>query len=374
MLEPIFNINDVLLIITIVVSLFLTLVQPIFPAKKRDNRILLAGFFLSLAISNTGVMLMWNQYIHSPTWLNWLIPYFYTTAVLIKGPALYLYVVSITDDNFRWKRRDLWHLGAIFCTWPLLIIFFIDAGAMRLENIAHLPVKDIVVHVLWYLLKIVPLCYFIAATARVRRYHQRLESQFSHVNDRSITWLYSLTISFIFAGVWSLMVTLLFDTFGLPIGVTDNYVSFILLLALCYYSLTHAQDVTATSIDADQPVTEAVDVKPLDTLTRQILQGVEEDKLYLNHTLNIEQFARAIGVSPRDVSYTINKVFGKNFFEFINFYRIEAAKRMLEDPAKAHLTVLDVLMEAGFNSKSSFQRFFKRFTGISPTEYRERHH
>jgi AraC-like DNA-binding protein len=89
--------------------------------------------------------------------------------------------------------------------------------------------------------------------------------------------------------------------------------------------------------------------------------------------LNIEQFAKNIGISARDVSYTINKVFGKNFFEFINFYRIEAAKRLLENADQTQMTVLEVLMTSGFNSKSSFQRFFKRFTGMSPTEYRERH-
>lgn len=373
MLEPIFNLNDILLIITIVASLLLVLIQPIFPAKKREERVLLGCFFLSLAISNTGVMLMWNQYIHSPAWLNGLIPYFYTTAVLVKGPALYLYVASITDDKFRWKPHHTWHGLAVFCSWPLLAIFQIDVNALRLENLIHQPTKDLVVHAIWYLLKIIPLCYFAAATLRVRHYHQRLESRFSQVNATSISWLYSLTISFVFAGLWSLMVTVLFDIFGLPIGVTDNYVSFILLLALCYYSLTHARNVTATSSEDDKETPENNEMKPLDALTRQILKGVEEDQLYLNHTLNIEQFARAIGASHRDVSYTINKVFGKNFFEFINFYRIEAAKRILENPEQAHLSVLDVLMSAGFNSKSSFQRFFKRFTGMSPTEYRERH-
>lgn len=372
MVTPIFNLNDILLIITIVASLVLALVQPILPAKKTNNRIVLAGFFLSLAISNTGVMLMWNEYIHSPEWVNGLIPYLYSVAVLLKGPALYLYVASITDDGFRWRTRDLGHLAVVFCVWPLLVLFDIDLRALRLQGVDTASQRDFVIHLIWYLLKIIPLAYFVAATVRAFRYHRQLESQFSDVDARSLTWLYSLAISCVFAGIWSLMVTVLFDAFGLPLGITDNYVSFILLLALCYYSLSHAQDVTATSEEYEEPAAEPVEQKPLDSLTRQILQGVEVDKLYLNHTLNIEQFSQAIGLPAREVSYAINKVFGKNFFEFINFYRIEAAKRMLEDPAQAHLTVLEILMGAGFNSKSSFQRFFKRLTGVSPTEYRER--
>jgi len=372
MVTPIFNLNDILLIITIVASLLLALVQPILPAKKTNNRILLACFFLSLTISNTGVMLIWNKYINTPGWINAVVPYLYSAAVLLKGPALYLYVVSITDDSFRWRAWNLGHLAAVFCVWPLLMLFEIDLRALRLEEVDNSTYLDFIVHLIWYFLKVIPLSYFVAATVRAFRYRRQLESQFSDVDARSLTWLYSLTISFVFAGIWSLMVTVLFDVFGLPWGITDNYVSFILLLALCYYSLSHAQDVTATSEEFDESPAEPVEQKPLDSLTRQILHGVEQEKLYLNHTLNIEQFSNAIGLPARDVSYAINKVFGKNFFEFINFYRIEAAKRMLEDPAQAHLTVLEVLMGAGFNSKSSFQRFFKRLTGMSPTEYRER--
>ncbi|MFC6977926.1 helix-turn-helix domain-containing protein [Microbulbifer taiwanensis] len=66
----------------------------------------------------------------------------------------------------------------------------------------------------------------------------------------------------------------------------------------------------------------------------------------------------------------INKHFGTNFFEFINSYRVEEAKALLADAGRADMTVLDVLMESGFNSKSAFHRFFSRLVGMSPTEYR----
>ena len=66
----------------------------------------------------------------------------------------------------------------------------------------------------------------------------------------------------------------------------------------------------------------------------------------------------------------INKAFGTNFFEFINSYRIEESKRYLADEKYKDMTIMDILLESGFNSKSAFQRFFKRLTGISPTEFR----
>ena len=70
-------------------------------------------------------------------------------------------------------------------------------------------------------------------------------------------------------------------------------------------------------------------------------------------------------------SAVINKHYGTNFFEFMNKYRVEEAKRLLLDKNCAEMTVLDILLQAGFNSKSAFHRFFNRLVGVSPTEFRK---
>lgn len=374
MVDPIFNINDVLLIITIVVSLVLALVQPMLPTKRRETRVLVTAFFLSIAMANIGVMLLWNVFITMPDWLDVAIPFFYSAAILLKGPVLYSYVRSIIDSQYHVSWRQWWHVLPLGVVWLVHGSTGADPALFRQTE----PDVDIAtatrIDIVWFMLKAVPLAYFVAALHQVFVYHRKVKGQFSAFESHSIHWLYWLTACFVVAGIWSLYVSVQFWISRVGIGVTENYVSFCLLVLLCYYSLTHAQDVTAATLDDDSSEADTrVNDKPLDALTREILKGVEERKLYLNPTLNIEQFAKAIDLPARDVSYTINKVFGKNFFEFINFYRIEAAKRLLEDKAWSHLTVLEILLQAGFNSKSSFQRFFKRLTGISPTEYRERH-
>jgi len=98
---------------------------------------------------------------------------------------------------------------------------------------------------------------------------------------------------------------------------------------------------------------------------------MEVDKIYLKKNLNLEQFSERIDLPAKEVSGVINKHFGTNFFEYVNSYRVEAAKTLLADPEKADMTVLDVLLESGFNSKSAFHRFFSRLVGMSPTEYRK---
>lgn len=99
---------------------------------------------------------------------------------------------------------------------------------------------------------------------------------------------------------------------------------------------------------------------------------MENDKIYLQHNLNIEQFSAYLDLPVKEVSAVINKHFGTNFFESINSYRVEEAKHRLADPAMSAQTILDILLDSGFNSKSAFHRFFKRLVGESPSEYRKR--
>jgi AraC-like DNA-binding protein len=74
---------------------------------------------------------------------------------------------------------------------------------------------------------------------------------------------------------------------------------------------------------------------------------------------------------PRDLSMIINRHFGANFYTFINSYRIDEAKRMLKDPAKIDITITEIYLAVGFNSKSVFYTFFKKLEGMTPTKYRQ---
>ncbi len=152
-------------------------------------------------------------------------------------------------------------------------------------------------------------------------------------------------------------------------GITDNYVTFILINALFTYSVVYAHQLLTTKPEV---IKEKVDEKITDSAIQKVLVGMEVQKLYLKHNLNIEEFSKRIDLPVKEVSAVINKHHGTNFFEFMNKYRVEEAKRLLCDPASSEMTVLDILLQAGFNSKSAFHRFFNRLVGVSPSEYRKR--
>ncbi|ELI6456014.1 AraC family transcriptional regulator, partial [Flavobacterium psychrophilum] len=96
-----------------------------------------------------------------------------------------------------------------------------------------------------------------------------------------------------------------------------------------------------------------------------------EKKPFLNPSITIQNISDDINIPVRDLSLLINHKLGQHFFDFINTYRIEQAMIILKDSAKKDETILEILYEVGFNSKSSFNTAFKKHTGTTPTSYRK---
>jgi AraC-like DNA-binding protein len=98
---------------------------------------------------------------------------------------------------------------------------------------------------------------------------------------------------------------------------------------------------------------------------------MQDEKPYLNAELTIQDLSSALNISKHHLTQVLNHSIGKNFFNFINEYRIEAVKKKIEDKKFAHLTLLAIAYDCGFNSKSSFNNIFKQYTGLTPSEYKK---
>lgn len=97
-----------------------------------------------------------------------------------------------------------------------------------------------------------------------------------------------------------------------------------------------------------------------------------EQKYYLNSDLTLELLAKKLKMPEYQLSSLLNKQFDKNFYDFINYYRTEHAKSIMSSKASEGSSILDILYESGFSSKSAFNRYFKKYTGVTPSEYREK--
>lgn len=376
MQKHIFNIHDVILFMTVAECILLVIFQAILPVKNQLANRLLGIFLLSIAISSACILVLWNDDVMLFTLFDeTLLPYFVATAQLLKGPMLLFYVISLTEDAFKFSRRHLLHLLPILIALGWLLLFQIDSSDLRFRTIGQTETERRLANGVWHFIKVMPFFYALAAVNRVRLYRIGLHNQYSNFSPTEPTWLNMLSLGFLFTWSFSILVHVIANTvaLGAPqvsdlFGITENYIIFILINALFINSVVHTHKLLTTKPEATKDKT---DEKLTDSAIQKVQMGMEVQKLFLKQNLNIDEFSKRISLPVKEVSAVINKHYGTNFFEFMNSYRVEEAKRLLGDSQHADMTVMDVLLHAGFNSKSAFHRFFNRLVGMSPTEFRK---
>ncbi len=104
-------------------------------------------------------------------------------------------------------------------------------------------------------------------------------------------------------------------------------------------------------------------------LFKAVKSQLEDRKLYLDNKLTLTRLSVETGLSKHHLSEVLNRHAGKNFYEFLNGYRIDFIQKRLEEGSKQ--SILDIALEAGFSSKSTFNAIFKQFTGQTPTQYKK---
>ncbi|MGH7597754.1 MAG: helix-turn-helix domain-containing protein, partial [bacterium] len=105
-------------------------------------------------------------------------------------------------------------------------------------------------------------------------------------------------------------------------------------------------------------------------LTR-LLHAIETEKLFTNSDLKLQDLAQKLDIPAHHLSQIINEKLGQNFFDFLNQYRVQEAKKHLADPEKQPYTILSIALEVGFNNKASFNTAFKKHTGMTPSYFRD---
>jgi AraC-like DNA-binding protein len=97
---------------------------------------------------------------------------------------------------------------------------------------------------------------------------------------------------------------------------------------------------------------------------------MEEQKMYKNPHLALRELSNSLSMPSYIVTKALNEVLGVNFYDLVNKYRVEEAKQLLTDPTYDRFTILRVASDAGFNSKTTFNEVFRKFTGVTPSRYR----
>lgn len=299
----------------------------------------------------------------------------------LSAPALYFYTKSLTRDDFRFKATDLLHLIPFFIfSLALLLLFDLkslpDKMAIleRRAFIFSATVSSLLL--LGYYLQLI--IYLILSLRILHRYQMRIRQVYSATEHINLSWLRFVLYGFLIIWIFDISMLIIKNMYSdwriiyRYLEAISRTYTFSYILIFVFKGLKHPQIFHSSSNDAlttkyaNSPLTAALK----DTYLEKLLTYMEAERPYLNPTVSINQIAEALDILPKYLSQIINEQLGKNFFDFINSYRIEEAKKMLRENKQQRLTVLEILYEVGFNSKSSFNTAFKKATGQTPSQFR----
>jgi AraC-like DNA-binding protein len=348
---------------------------------KRVSNTLLGTFFLSICLNLADVFLLRQGiYFAHPALAGWG-----SCLPLLFGPLLYFFTQSVVYKDFSISLKSWLQFLPFVIFFLLTEIFYLRLPYEKQEKILtdlslqHMAIAFSFVSVIIFMQF---LFYAIASLRLIALYKNATNQLFSDPGQTNVSWLYSTNLFFILIMLAATLNTVLAQTnfaryyllaFNLVVLAVLVFVIKILLKALQqpgYLSFTGQQDLPGF------PVTETNTTVAENTEKEKIVQTavayMKSHKPYLEPELTLVQLAAQLSIKPRILSQAINSVLQQNFFDFINHYRIEEATRMLTNPEDKKITILEVLYGVGFNSKSSFNTLFKKYVGLTPTEFRKK--
>ncbi|AWF80474.1 AraC family transcriptional regulator [Microbulbifer sp. A4B17] len=386
-----FNFHDIVLIMTSYQCALFALLLLVIRRERRFSNTLLALFLFSQAAIPLDILINFGDGFRS--WSIETSPdlfFVFGAAYWLEGPLLLWYTRSLTREGFRISRLDLWYL------LPFLLAVVFEyfsywqfdsetkTAMLRGENLTTGSMFD---HLLGLARESLRVLFGVLCFFEVRRCRRQIRDNHSSIEKIDLTWLLVLIWGFLLVRIWAVMINLAVGLaqewqFQLDIGAMglfSNYAVFVLVSAMIFFSLSYSSmfegerykvEKFGENVDSDLEQDASGEPEVDLELAAQIENYMREEKPYLIPALTLEQLSGQLQVSRRLLSQTINRHFQCNFFEFVNRYRIDEAKRMLREPQNGGLTVMEIMLSSGFNTKATFNSFFKKIAGMTPTEYR----
>ncbi|NND81556.1 MAG: AraC family transcriptional regulator [Gammaproteobacteria bacterium] len=377
MSETIFNFHDTILIATAIQSSLFVLLILIAKYEHHVSDYFLVGFFIAQTfiplhlLVNFGASFKFIAMDISPA-----LYHLFDIAYWLEGPLLLWYTRSILYKQFSLSPKDaLFLIPSLGYALYIGITFFaVDTSAqMQFIQQRNAPAPSIY-HAVEAIREAVRVFFGVLCLIEISRAQRRLRDHYASIENIDFTWLSFLVIAFTAVRGWILFVVIysiyapeLDPAVFNYLGLTGNYLTFALISTLMFFSLQRSS-LFGGQVNYEARAEEEV-IDP--ALTRRIESYMATEKPYLKHLLNLEQLARELDMHPRSLSHTIKTHFQTNFYEFINTYRIETAKVILADPEQSDKTMIDILGECGFNSKATYNTFFKKMVGTTPTQFRQ---
>ncbi len=356
--------------VSLLLAVFLLTVKT---ERKLENR-LFAAFLIINAIDISGLFM--HLFVDS-----YNLKAFKISAYLLVMPLFYLYVNAVCYADFTLKRKHLLHLI------PFIVVNLILVPRLYLAEGAA---KEAFFKVMWHspemffyqaIGELQYFFYIVGVLLVLKKYKKIYLENYTNPNTLLYKWLFQLTMIFLVIHVFIILKNIVRYTSDKELFIWFNIVAgTVVLLAACWFILKalnypelFRRIESTLQPTKDFAVTLETENKTDETKSLQIeqLKNFMVDKEpFLNPSLTIQELADQVEIPVRDLSVLINHHLNQHFFDFVNEYRVKKAMTILKDPTKKEFTVLEILYEVGFNSKSSFHTSFKKYTNQTPTAFK----
>lgn len=209
----------------------------------------------------------------------------------------------------------------------------------------------------------------LVAQKILNRFRHQAEETHSDLGKIHLSWL-KIIVNICFV----MLVVDLADLFtgpSIPLWKLSPFFLLSFLFILSVFSLFHSRAFAEMKNHAVNKG-ESLSATEIEKFRIQLIKYFEEKKPFLNTQFTLAELSEGLGLKPYKTSALINNAFNMNFFNLVNKWRVEHAKKLLVNPANGHFNLLGIAEESGFNSKSVFNDAFKKFTSLTPTQYKSR--
>ncbi len=277
------------------------------------------------------------------------------------GPLLYFYTRSVTAHEIKFFPGSIWHFI------PVTIYFLTYLLGINISW----RLKDAALN-----LQIIP--YMIACLIIIYNFRKEISHYFSSLEKLNLSWLIYVVGGFLLMWLIDLSAFIMITNNPTLLGIywiltfISILINFIFVILIFYKALQHPQFLVRIIEEVKNQKYEGsnLSAEEKEDILQRILNYFESEKPYLNPLMTIRDVSDATGIHIKYISQVINELLNKNFHDMVNSYRINEAKWKLLDKSESESTILEILYNSGFNSKSTFNTVFKKYTGITPTEFR----
>ncbi len=327
-----------------------------------------------------------------------VIPFFF-------APLLYLYVKKVVSAKTQKTFDDLLHfLPALVYFLYLLVCFILTAHINR-----KIPMyNEFVAEPIYFdeLKLLQALIYYFLCLKKLKKFKTMVRNHSSANEYRSLKWLDQLMYYFIFLLVVALLLInlnreplrfqndpivyfYLLTSIGIyciayivlrnprVLGIGPRYnTDWLLNESLLYQGQVNSGHETPQAEQGHSSVKYAnssLSNQISEVYLQQLILCMEQEKPYLKNSLTLQDLSSLSNIPHHFLSQIINENLSKNFYDFVNSYRVEEAKRLLLSEAFENYTIISIGFEAGFNSKTTFYTVFKKVTGYTPSEFAKKY-